>query len=216
MDKKQKNILLWVLTWAGLLLLVLYSPLGSPELYSHAKYYAPYQGVVFNGSEIQNSMQIKNKRTTGTPSLNQLSVPDNGQQLKRVFAYSISNAPKPSSSNSGNQVVLSQDNNVVSNSNNTVDLNATYNGFVARNSKSVENQNFGLPSLSTDLGLLADNNLNKQSAGTGLAGTTDPGGDPTGNPIPVGDGWVFLIALSIIYTFLKMKKKIFSSIKIHN
>jgi len=34
----------------------------------------------------------------------------------------------------------------------------------------------------------------------------DPSGDPTGDPIPVGDGWLFMIALAIIYAFWQWRR----------
>lgn len=33
-----------------------------------------------------------------------------------------------------------------------------------------------------------------------------PSGDPTGDPIPVGDGWLFLIVLAVIYVFWKWRR----------
>src|SRR5450759_1973386 len=55
----QKNILVWVLPLAGLLLVVLYSPIGSPDLYKQRKYFIENQGVNFNGG-IKNAPKGKN------------------------------------------------------------------------------------------------------------------------------------------------------------
>ena len=52
MHKSENTILIWVLTWAGLLLGLLYSPIGSPDLYKHRNYFVENQGVNFSGVEI--------------------------------------------------------------------------------------------------------------------------------------------------------------------
>ena len=36
-------------------------------------------------------------------------------------------------------------------------------------------------------------------------GGTDPGGDPTGAPIPVGEGWYLLFFFGVCYAAFKMK-----------
>ena len=36
------------------------------------------------------------------------------------------------------------------------------------------------------------------------SGGTDPGGDPTGDPIPVGDGWIAMLLFAIAYSILKV------------
>jgi len=58
-------------------------------------------------------------------------------------------------------------------------------------------------SISTDL----INNVTKQSSNNYLSGTggTDPGGDPSGNPIPVGDGWELFIFLGVCYVTYKRR-----------
>ena len=51
MTKKRKRILTWILVWAGMLIVVLYSPVGSPDLYSSQNYLVYYRPVAFK-SEI--------------------------------------------------------------------------------------------------------------------------------------------------------------------
>lgn len=61
----------------------------------------------------------------------------------------------------------------------------------------------GLLSQSSDQTLLT-NSPNKQGAGDVLPPlTTDPGGDPFGPPIPVGDGWWILAGFAIAYVAVK-------------
>lgn len=54
MLEREKIILIWILTTATLILMVLYSPLGSPDMYNNEKSFAENQGVFFAG-KIQNS-----------------------------------------------------------------------------------------------------------------------------------------------------------------
>jgi hypothetical protein len=62
-------------------------------------------------------------------------------------------------------------------------------------------------SMTTDLTTLENNTADKQSVGyTPGAGATDPGDEPIGDPIPVGDGWVFLLVLVATYAGWKRIK----------
>jgi hypothetical protein len=47
--------------------------------------------------------------------------------------------------------------------------------------------------------------INSYTPGTG---GTDPGDDPTGNPIPVGDGWYLLAFFGVCYAAFKMRHNI--------
>jgi hypothetical protein len=54
MKKGENTLLIWVLSWAAVLLGLLYSPLGSPDLYNNRSYFADNQGVNFNKVVIYN------------------------------------------------------------------------------------------------------------------------------------------------------------------
>jgi len=54
MSKKEHILLLWIFTISACFLLVLYSPLGSPDFYRPSQYFALNQGVSFSG-RIQNA-----------------------------------------------------------------------------------------------------------------------------------------------------------------
>lgn len=66
-------------------------------------------------------------------------------------------------------------------------------------------QNTGIISMSTDMTTLEDYSTNRQGVTTGDGGT-DPGDDPNGPPIPVGDGWIFLLVLVSVYSVWKKNK----------
>jgi hypothetical protein len=173
------------------------------------------QGVTFNGRVISNSPEKFSGRAV-TPSYREVNVPYTGQELKKVFAYKASSSPKIS--NSGNVAFPVMDNNVAiqtSNSGGMTDIGMVTSGGRSKNGKHVGFSSPNIPSLPSDFTLLVDNNTNPnsnsnsnttQSAGTGLDGTTDPGGDPTGPPIPVGDGWLLLVVFASIYTVWKRFK----------
>ncbi|MEI8085897.1 MAG: hypothetical protein WCG93_06750, partial [Paludibacter sp.] len=58
MRKTEQTLLIWILTAAVSILLVLYSPVGSPEMYNHKQNFAMHQGVSFSG-KIQNAPKGK-------------------------------------------------------------------------------------------------------------------------------------------------------------
>lgn len=240
MDKRQKNILIWVLTWAGLLLLVLYSPIGSPDIYTSKQYFAPTHGVSFKGRSItalgsildnKNTIQIKNnsnknirservqiknnKNNSGLKNSNsenqEINIPNNTQDISKKAAYKVANfgtdskSPSYSVAGSGNNEVSSRN----SNSNNAsggggMSLDGSFAfGNKSKDNRNNQNTNGDLVALSAELGLLVDNTNTKESAGTGLAGNTDPGGDPFGDPIPIGDGWIILLVFAGGYALYK-------------
>ena len=72
MTNSENTLLIWVLSIAGFFLAVLYSPLGSPDLYHQRKYFTEDQGVNFNsapiahGSKQVSSLQSKLNSLKGT------------------------------------------------------------------------------------------------------------------------------------------------------
>jgi hypothetical protein len=207
-EKKQKNILVWTLTWAGLLLLVLYSPLGSPELFNQNSYYYPIRDGVYNNGETVN-FPVARKNSGNGGGYQAISIPDYTPQ-SRTYSYSVSGYGKTTGPNATYATGVNNfSSNINRNSGNSGGMSGGESfSSSGNNSKNKNNmsQETGLLSLSTDLSLLANNAGNRQLAGTGLTDpTTDPGGDPTGDPIPVGDGSAFLIVLVSIYILLKFK-----------
>ena len=57
MDKREHTMLILVLAAAGMLLLLLYSPWGSPDLYNNRVYFADNQGVNFESRIISKEYQ---------------------------------------------------------------------------------------------------------------------------------------------------------------
>ena len=203
MDKKRKSILVWILTWAGLLLAVLYSPVGSPDLYSPMHYYSANQGVDFTGAAIPNAP----KGSASGDNSSQFNMPADGDLKINSSSPSgvSSDIGGRSVSSVGSSSLSSRNNSGGSSSGSSMSGMGTFSG---KSSKSgVSSQSTGMASLSTDLTGTSDNSGNKQSVGyTPGSGATDPGDDPTGDPIPVGDGWIFLLVLASVYGVWKGAK----------
>lgn len=208
MVNRQKNILVWIITWAGLLLLVLYSPIGSPDLYTSKKYFTANQGVQFNGEVIENAPMIK---TVEGNNYQELNVPVyNSTELKNNTTYSVSNNSDNSKSNNFPTQVSSSLGSTQKSSNNEASgggIGGTMGTFIGKTSKeNTTSQTTGFMSLTTDLNALT-NNTTSQSVNGYISGSgaTDPGGDPLGDPIPVGDGWGLLILFGVCYILLKKR-----------
>jgi len=205
----QKNILVWVLPLAGLLLVVLYSPIGSPDLYKQRKYFIENQGVNFNGG-IKNAPKGKNNYQNDEP---ELSVPDYSSERKNTASsYPVKNTTASYGQTTGYVAIQAKDPFIPNKSSNgsTGNEGASFSvGHKSSRNNSVFQDN-GITSLNTDLKLFADNNTTRQSTQNQLNdGGTDPGGDPTGNPIPVPDGFGFLLLLAIGYAGWKINLRNF-------
>lgn len=191
-----------VLSWAGLLVGVLYSPIGSPELYAPMQF-SIVNGVDFANKEISNAPNFSvNISQSSSPTIN---IPANETTDKNSGKYSVYNSISTSEEGSsmmgGGMATTSRAGNGAG-ANSTGFWGST---FKRRSSKSTEvGQSNGVISMSTDLSMLDDNNYNNQTVGYAPgAGATDPGDEPIGNPIPVGDGLPFLLVLGVIYIIWK-------------
>ncbi|MFZ4726844.1 MAG: hypothetical protein ACOYMD_15530 [Paludibacter sp.] len=204
MDKRKNKIILWLLTWAGLLLVVVYSPIGSPDLYKPQVYYYQNQGVNFNGA-IENAPRVGNISSNDN---NDISIPTYTAPRKNYSTYSV-DAPKRGSSNgivamggvSGRSSVTKQ--------NNTSGNGGGFGGSSFSSSRKKTDNNvtsqIGINTFSTDLSLNGDSTTKQSVDYTPGSGATDPGEDPEGPPIPVGDGYWFLSLLAIGYLIWKTK-----------
>jgi len=211
MNNRQKNILVWLITWACLLLVILYSPIGSPYLYSPTTYFIPSQGVQFEKGGIQNVHNLGRAGNNDQES----SAPDfNTPELGKIAAYPVSGAQNSfnksvgSTSQGYGQLASDQKNG------NSAGSNIGSGGFYSFNSKSsTKNDNApnstGFMALTTSLNGSSTNTpfqgVNGYIANTGA---TDPGNNaPFDDPIPVGDGWGVLILLGACYALTRRNHK---------
>jgi hypothetical protein len=238
MDKRETTVLIWILSLASVLVIILYSPIGSPDIYSKSNRLSSINGVVFQG-KIENSSGASNFGGQNGPEL-------------IIDSYSISD-PTVSTANSLNEnvsvevadptkkeiPVYTQENKkrtryrVANNNESVSEQNATYavanfgskqseynnsggsgtvggitptfgsSGRNSRNNSYSGNNDFTVTSL--DLSLFSDSTMHKHAVDYAKSqGGTDPGSNPTSDPIPVSSGTLFLTLLVSAYTICKM------------
>lgn len=203
MDKKRKNILVWILAWAGLLVAVLYSPVGSPDLYVAARYSSHLRGGMYGAAKISDVPTLKTNVTGGSGATGNQAY---STGFRGQNQYSVSGNNFDAKFNSGSTGFFS--NSGIQNARDKTSTVGsswiTISSFGSRGSNnSTVAQNTGVVSMSTDMSMFEDYSTTKQSVGAGGDGGTDPGGDPTGPVIPVGDGWIIMLALVSGYTIWK-------------
>jgi len=203
----KKNILIWLLTWAVLFLVIIYSPIGSPELYRPIDYMVYNQSVNFNGG-IANAPKVNNYQQNEEPDL---TIPTYTSAPK-TYTVNASSVTSRTSGQTSYSVLAPANNRTATNQSSGGTFSTGGFTFIASGNKGTQEtpapQTTNISSLSTDLALVQD--PTRQSVGyAGGTGGTDPGGDPAGPPIPVGDGfWVLLLmaggyALNILITRIK-------------
>ena len=205
MQNKQKNILIWIVTWAALLVGVLYSPIGSPDLYTNQNFYVVNRGVTFQGGKIENA---PNSSFGNGDDNHELNVPDYSSSELKTSNYAVGNSASAKTPSGGTSYGIQSQNflNKNSSSGGMGDGGATFiTSRSSRNNAGISSVTMtnGITTLSTNLS--TTNTSTKYSTGASISGGTDPGGDPTGPPIPVPDGWGFLLLLAASYGIIKKK-----------
>lgn len=216
MNKKRKNILVWVFTWAGLLLAILYSPIGSPGLYKSSINYTANQNIDFGGGSIENAKNLNFE--TGN-DYNELNVPNyNSDESSSKLSsgnYSYATSIDDKTSSAGTSYSSSESQSYQNLKNGSSVGSAGGSSFISNNasgsssaSSAVTMNSGGIATLSASTTILASNT---KAAGVGYDpnkkdGGQNPGGDPEQNTrIPVPDGWVFLLFLAMSYGIIKRK-----------
>jgi hypothetical protein len=207
-NKKQKKMLVWIIVWAGLLIVVLYSPIGSPDLYTNTNYYVVDQPVSVQKGKTLNSPKRNFESENNT----------NGAELPDISSapgsnYSAGNYQSSNIRAQGstyNSQTQSYQNNYSAGSGNSATSGSSFlsgGGSHRSTGSSGITMNNGTSTLSSTSNL-SNTGPTKESVNTYTTGTggTDPGGDPTGDPIPVGDGWETFILLGLLYFFTKIFK----------
>ncbi len=209
MISKKNKIFIWLLTWAGLLLVVLYSPLSSPDLYQSNPTFTMNQGVSFPSS---NTINVPESNHTSNGNQD-IGLPDYPHSNSYSYSTGRSNYAENgvqsgiNSTGSSGSVILHVNQQETGTSNlGAVNFAA---GFTNHSSRA---NNIGDNGISTANGftssqfnLVITNNTTttRQAASASKPPYTDPGGDPKGDPIPVPDGWGFLLSLSVVYLLIK-------------
>ena len=209
LKKRQKNIMVGLIVWAGLLIVVLYSPIGSPGLYSTQNYFVVNQSVIVHNGTILNAPKSKSVSDNND---NDLNIPEVNTEL-------TSNHPIGSyllgSTSSGASTYGSMQTSSYQNSNSGSGGMGIGGSFIASGRSSGS-------SVSSGSGIIMTNGIAALSTTSDLStantrqsiintdpvpstGGTSPGGDPTGDPIPVGDGWGLFLLMGMSYSAFKMR-----------
>ncbi|MDP4239676.1 MAG: hypothetical protein Q8904_09450 [Bacteroidota bacterium] len=238
MHKSENTILIWVLTWAGILLALLYSPLGSPDLYRHRIYFTEDQGVNFSKSGISKASTsisfIKAiKNAPGNASGNQnddseLNIPTENKTQRNRYNYTAAGSTKRVIQNIA--AVTIHNNHFKSNMR-AGELNGSKNSSINGGGgtsvaglsntfgshKSSQNnsglQNGGINAANLDLSVFGDSTANQINRNLQkVESFSDPGNIPLDQPIPIPDGGSFLILSGLIYCgYILLKKRIINS-----
>lgn len=200
MSKRNRNIIIWALTWAVLFLVVVYSPIGRPDLYVGTNYYVSNQGVNFKGG-IANAPTSKSYTQTEdadieTPSYTPIEN-SNGEYAGNASKFNLQNS-------TGAAIPGSKPNNYSQGSTGNAALAF---GASRQQAQGTVTQNGDVSSLSSDLTLNSTTATRQSARHTGPNnGGPNPGGDPIDNPIPVGDGMWFLIIMAGAYVFWRYRR----------
>ena len=181
---------------------ILYSPIGSPTDYSSLYYYSTNPGVQFQGG-IANAPTSNNYVDNNEPELI-LPLQETTQKsiAKANISTSVNSEQNLNSTSQINSTGITKNQANSTMSGGALSVSGTTSRTGTNASTAITQQGYGFTSLSTDL--TANNTTTKQNTLSGAGGGgTDPGGDPTGPPIPVGDGWIFLMFLAGGYVFIK-------------
>jgi len=209
-NKRQKGIMVWIIIWAGLLVAVLYSPIGSPDLYSTQNYYVENRTITTGNIVIQNAPKVN---SSSENSDNGLDIPDISSLPGTN--YTVRNYQSANSGSQGTsygvQIKSSQSVNSSGSTGQVLEGSSFISSGKSSSRNSAGSSAIVMTNGITTLSLTNDisSNSTKQSATPyrGGSGGTDPGGDPTGPAIPVGDGWGLLVLFGLCY--IAFKKRLF-------
>ena len=199
MKSNRKNILIWLLTWAVLFLVIIYSPIGSPDLYRPTNYAVYNQGVNFNGG-IANAPTVHTYQQYEEPDL---AIPAYTPAPKTYTVNASAGTSGTTGKTSYSVLAPANTRTATTQSSGGVASGGGF-SFIGSRNQSAQGtstpQTVNISSLSTDLAVVQDPTT-RQLATTTTDGGTDPGGDPTGPPIPVGDGFWVLLLMAGGYAF---------------
>lgn len=192
------------MVWAGLLVAVLYSPFGSPDLYVPVSYNASNQGIDIAGVEFGNKPGISNSGSGNGGSMPSMPS-DYSARVGGSSSYSGGSSTSSYGSGSFGGSASGRSKSIGASGSMG---GGSMSGFSSGSSKGSDGggaaSGGGIMSMSSDQGTVNNNGTTRQAVGySGGTGGTDPGDDPSGSAIPVGDGWIFLIVLLSVYTVYK-------------
>jgi len=198
--------MVWIIVWAGLLIVVLYSPVGSPDFYSSQNFYVVNQPVAVSKGTTVNTPKATNASENNS---GESGIPDINSNL--TSNHPVGNYKSGNASTGGSSYGIMQTQSY-QNTNAGSDGMAEGGSFIAsrgsRNSEGTSGITMtnGIATLSISSGLNTATSRQGAKADATPSGGTDPGGDPDGPAIPVGDGWGILVLFGAVYVIIKKKK----------
>lgn len=200
------------MSWAILLLIVAYSPIGSPDLYIKGNFVVQNQGINFK-SGIENASHVRRILQSEETDL---AVPN---YTPKLISYTVNQGTKPFRATSQTSYSVSTPANKRTTTmpgsgvTGAVGGSAFFGSRHAAQGKIAPQMN-GM-SLSADLADAGDLGTNRQFASMETTGgVTDPGDDPVEPPISVGEGYWFLLLLAVGYAGVKIGKMKFKDLNI--
>ena len=207
---KKTNIFVWILPLALLSMVFFYTSIVSFIMHPSVDYFESKQGVSFNG-------KITNAPKSGTnyDSYIDTEIPIVNNSYSRSSNYSTETSsltqntlshPYPRGNSSATREThstIGQAGNLTHNRNSNLSSGIGLSGSSFTNTRNASlaqaSRTPGFSSLSEDFSATSEIS-NRQSTGG-----ADPGGDPTDPPLPLGDGFWFLLILVTGYLVWKMK-----------
>jgi len=229
MNKGSNTVLIWILIWASLLVAMLYSPIGSPDLYYKKNYYLADQGVNFNRIKIKNEPSNileseyystdfetnSNYRSTNYTQNNSYLADNTSNKYSLSSVGTINNnsngVNSPSQFTSGSISLESVKFRNSSRNQKEENINRSSEvSFMSDISNSINTSTSNnLIASSLDLSIFSDINSTETNGYAQKVGIISPGeDDPNGDPIPVGDGWILMLVFGGIYSLKKSIMKI--------
>lgn len=202
MEKKYQILYIWsIIIVAGIVLLLLYTPIGGSLHQSNDISYYRYNNGVDFGRKITNSPRTRYvqpnveseeeiKSNIDLPKFKSTGIKKNRINSNNVepTAYNIDKISKPEEAGNQGAGTFSNSFFVTKGAKNN-GLNSSFQGNIQKNELFANENNA---------------NTSVMQKGTNeTSNTSDPGGDPSDNPIPVGNGFPVLLLLSSIYFICK-------------
>jgi len=207
--KKQNKILVWILVWAGLLIVVLYSPIGSPHFYSTTgNYYVVNQPVIVKNGSILNAPKTDSEIANNS---DELIIPEVSLTSKTI----TSGRYNPGNTSSGGSSYGSMPTQSYQNTHSGLGNMSAGGSFIASGSSKSSAGSSGILMTNGIATLSLTSSVSTGTTKQGIitadppapsSGGTSPGDDPiAGTQIPVGDGWGLLVLFGVCYVAFKKR-----------
>jgi len=206
MEKKYQIVYIWsFIIISSVILLLLYTPLGGGLHQSITTNNVVVNPTIDFGGKIANSP--KNLRSNYQPVNSNVEYESQeGNNIKSISNVSSGSGISQNYSSGQSTLRSSSSSKPISNSDGSISANMVLSSRSASSQDgTVASANLSQPF--TESSVSQSSTAVIQKASNANPTIADPGGDPIGDPIPVGDGLIFLLVLSLGYVGFKHWKK---------